>query len=69
MRKKKFVTRYPAHHGAIDAISRKLAGSSQHRLLAKANKLLGEALIENETEKHTVLDDRAPAEMIGSRKN
>ena len=49
----------------MDNASRSLAGSGQRRLLAKANKLLGQVLIENQPEPHTVLDDRLPADFIG----
>jgi hypothetical protein len=65
---KTFTTKFPGHQQPVDDVSCRLSGSSQRRLLAKANKLLGETLIENQPEPHTVIDDRVEADMIGSGK-
>ena len=52
----------------LDKLSRRLIGKSPKRLLAIANKMLGETLIELQPEKHTVIDDRIPAEFVGRTK-
>jgi hypothetical protein len=50
----------------LDKLSRRLTGKGQRRLLAIANKMLGEPLIEKRLPEHTVIDDRVPAEQIGT---
>ena len=50
----------------LDKLSRRLTGKGQRRLLAIANKMLGEPLIEKRLPEHTVIDDRVPVEQIGN---
>ena len=72
-----FVTKYPDHHVVVDAKSRSLIGKGYSAykppmerstwtggLVRLANKLLGEVLIENQPEVHTVVDDRVPVEQL-----
>lgn len=70
-----FVTKYPNHHIVVDAKSRSLTGKGRRILNGWTNRLfrkLGELDFVLDTngdviavEVHTVVDDRAPAEMIG----